>query len=44
MTGRRHAFFSALVPGKEESIKFALTFSFRKVIQSLATKKKTEKF
>ena len=39
MAKRRHAFFSTLVQEKEESVKFALTFSFRKVIRSFAIKK-----
>ena len=40
MTKRRHAFFRALVQEKEESVKFALTFSFQKVIRSFAIKKR----
>ena len=39
MTKRRHASFSALVQEKEESVKFALTFTFQKVIRSFAIKK-----
>ena len=42
MTKHRHAFFSALVQEKEESVKFALTFSFRMVIRTFTIKKKNE--
>ena len=44
MTKRRQGFFSALVEEKEESVKFALTFTFRRMIRTFAIKKKAELF
>ena len=40
MTKRKHTFFNALVQEKEETVQFALTFSFRRVIRTFVIKKR----